>query len=126
LAASSLKLMAFGIALTLGGCATRPENIPAAYVSPEQYAQYSCAQLKTVMTEAKALMDKFSAIQTGKANSDALTVIFVPIPPTKLSGDYAADVAKYKGEVQAIESVQKKKGCIKSAWYNSFSNSMRY
>ena len=126
MAASVLKLLACGFALTLGGCAIRPENIPAAYVSQEPYAQYSCAQLKPLMTEAKTLMDKFSTIQSGKANSDALTLIFVPIPPTKLSGDYAADVAKYKGEVQAIESVQKKKGCIKSAWYNSFSNSMRY
>lgn len=118
--------MAFGIALTLGGCAIRPENIPAAYVSQEQYALYSCAQLKPLMTEAKTLANKFSTIQSGKATSDALTLIFVPVPSSKLSGDYAADVAKYKGEVQAIESVQMKKGCIKSDWYNSFSNSMRY
>jgi hypothetical protein len=42
-------------------------------------------------------------------------VFLVLIPASKLSGDSAADVAKYKGEVEAIETAQIKSSCKKLA-----------
>jgi len=53
-------------------------------------------------------------MQDSKANMDAATVFFVLIPASKLTGDSAADVAKFKGEVEAIETAQIKNGCKKA------------
>ncbi|MBC7917800.1 MAG: hypothetical protein H7Y28_08320 [Rhodoferax sp.] len=54
-------------------------------------------------------------MQDTKANLDAATVFLVLIPASKLSGDHAGDVAKYKGEVEAVETAQIKNGCKKVA-----------
>ena len=70
-----------------------------------------CPQLSTSMTDARAQLAKFSSMQDTKANLDAATVFLVLIPVSKLSGDSAGDVAKYKGEVEAIETAQIKKSC---------------
>lgn len=102
------------VALTLavlGGCATRPESIPASYVSHEKYMGNDCVRLATYMADARADLQKFSAMQDTKANMDAASVFFVLIPASKLTGDSAADVAKFKGEVEAIETAQVKTGC---------------
>ena len=50
-------------------------------------------------------------MQNSKANMDAGTVFFVLIPASKLSGDHEADVAKWKGEVEAINTAQEKLKC---------------
>jgi hypothetical protein len=42
---------------------------------------------------------------------DAATVFFVLVPASKLSGDHAGDVAKWKGEVEAIDTALIKSGC---------------
>lgn len=106
------KLVFAAMALAvLSGCATRPESIPASYVSHEKYMGNDCTQLATNMSDARADLQKFSAMQDSKANMDAATVFFVLIPASKLTGDSAADVAKFKGEVEAIETAQIKKGC---------------
>lgn len=93
------------------GCATRPESIPASYVSHEKYMGSDCVQLSTLMSDARSDLQKFSSMQDSKANMDAATVFFVLVPASKLTGDHAADVAKFKGEVEAIETAQVKKGC---------------
>jgi hypothetical protein len=50
-------------------------------------------------------------MQDSKANLDAATVFFVLIPASKLSGDHAGDVAKFKGEIEAIETALIKTNC---------------
>ena len=115
LTASFLKLIAFGIALTVVGCATRPESISASYVSHEKYVSNDCSQLTNIMADSRAQLAKFSAMQDSKANLDAATVFLVLIPASKLTGDSAGDVAKYKGEVEAIETAQIKNGCKKNS-----------
>lgn len=98
---------------TLAGCATRPESISASFVSHEKYVGNDCLQLSANMADARAELVKFSSMQDSKANVDAATVFLVLIPFSKLSGDHAGDVAKYKGEVEAIETAQIKNGCKK-------------
>ena len=97
--------------LVLSGCATRPESISASYVSHEKYSELSCEQLNTTMADARANLVKFSDMQNTKANIDAATVFFALIPASKLTGDSAGDVAKWKGEVEAIETAQIKTKC---------------
>jgi PBP1b-binding outer membrane lipoprotein LpoB len=99
--------------LLIAGCATRPESISASYVSHEKYSGQDCTQLSLSLSDARANLDKFSAMQNTKANLDAATVFFVLIPASKLSGDHAGDVAKAKGEVEAIETALVKNGCRK-------------
>jgi hypothetical protein len=96
---------------TLAGCATRPESISASYISHEKYMGNDCTQLATKMTDARSELAKFSGLQNTKANVDAATVFFVLIPASKLTGDSAGDVAKWKGEVEAIDTAQIKTKC---------------
>ena len=112
---SIYKLLTICFAVTMVGCATRPESISASYVSHEKYMGNDCTQLTDNMAEARAQLAKFSALQDSKANVDAATVFLVLVPASKLSGDHAGDVAKYKGEVEAIETAQIKTKCKKVA-----------
>jgi len=97
--------------IALSACATRPESISASYVSHEKYMGSDCVQLSTLLADARADLQKFSSMQDSKANMDAATVFLALVPASKLTGDHAADVAKFKGEVEAIDTAQIKKGC---------------
>lgn len=99
--------------LISSGCATRPESISASFVSHEKYMGQDCKQLALQMSEARSQLAKFSSLQDSKANVDAATVFLVLIPASKLSGDHAGDVAKFKGEVEAVETALIKTGCKK-------------
>ena len=44
-------------------------------------------------------------------NRSKTIVFFVLIPASKLSGDHEGDVAKWKGEVEAINTAQEKLKC---------------
>jgi hypothetical protein len=103
----------FLVGVIVGGCATRPESISATYVSHEKYAGRDCGQLALDMSHARAELQKFSSLQNSKANTDAATVFFILIPTSKLSGDHAGDVAKWKGEVEAVDTASIKAGCRK-------------
>ena len=109
------KFSVFGFALAIAGCATRPESISASFVSHEKYIGQTCPELTDSMADARTKLTDYSKKQDNKANLDAATVFFVLIPASKLSGDHAGDVAKYKGEVEAIETAQIKNGCKKIA-----------
>lgn len=98
-------------AVILAGCATRPESISASYISHEKYMGKDCTQLGLAMSDARNELAKFSSMQDSKANIDAATVFFVLVPASKLAGDHAGDVAKWKGEVEAIDTALIKTGC---------------
>ena len=99
------------VATLIGGCASRPESISASYVSHEKYIAGDCARLATQISDARAELAKVSEMQNSKANGDAFGVFLLGIPFSKLSGDHAGDVAKWKGEVEAIETAQIKNNC---------------
>jgi hypothetical protein len=100
-------------AALIAGCATRPESISASYVSHEKYSGKDCTNLSLDMSNARSELAKYSSLQDSKANLDAATVFFVLIPASKLSGDHAGDVAKWKGEVEAVETALVKANCRK-------------
>lgn len=99
-------LSIIAITLTIAACANRPESIPASYTSHEKYTMLDCTKLATQLGDARAELAKFSEQQNSKATGDAWGVFLVLIPVSKLSGDYEGDVAKWKGEVAAIETAQ--------------------
>lgn len=108
----NVRLLVVGsIALMASACATRPESIVAQHVSHEKYTGLDCTQLATKLGDARAELYKYSDAQDSKANWDAAGVFLLALPVSQLSGDHEADVAKWKGEVEAITTAQIKNGC---------------
>ena len=104
-------LLISSIIILVSACATRPANISASYVSHEKYIGGDCARLATQISDARAELAKVSKMQNSKANVDFVTVLLVLFPVSKLTGNYADDVAKWKGEVEAIETAQIENRC---------------
>ena len=96
----------------LSGCASRPDSISASYVSHEKYIDNECSVLDTKMANARSQLTDFSSKQTSMANADAVGVFLVLIPVSQLAGDHEAAVAKWKGEIEAIETAQIKNKCV--------------
>lgn len=103
--------MFVAVCLFVISCAPRPESIKASFVSHEKFTHLNCEQLNTKIGDARAELGKYCKMQDSKANGDAVGVFLLGIPFSKLSGDHEGDVARLKGEVEAIETAQIKKGC---------------
>ena len=93
------------------GCASRPESISASHVSHEKYGTNTCSELAVLRADARIDLQTISSKQNSKANWDAASVWFILIPASQLTGDFKADVARLKGEVEAIETAQSIKSC---------------
>ena len=101
----------------LVGCATSPKDIAPAYVSPILYQNLTCEQL----AQEAARVSQAAAVATGaqqdQASKDAVmtTVGVVLFWPSLffIGGDKgnAAEVARLKGEMQAIEQANISKNC---------------
>lgn len=111
------KYVAVAVAASLAGCASRSENIAAAYVSPNQYASYNCRMLEEEATRVSARAIASSGAQDSKATGDAVAttvgvVLFWPaLFFIKGEGASAAEVARLKGEMEAIEQASIQKRC---------------
>ena len=103
-------LSIFAVVL-ISSCANRPESIAASYTSHERYMDLDCKQLISTMESARSKLALYSDKQNTSANVDAGGVFLVLIPPSAFAGDSEADVAKWKGRVEAVETAQIKKKC---------------
>ncbi len=92
-------------------CGNRPESIHASYVSYEKFMHLDCDSLNTKMNDTKIELEKVSRMQDNTADGDAVGVCLLGIPFSKLSGDHEGEIAKLKGEIEAIETAQIKKKC---------------
>jgi type IV pilus biogenesis protein CpaD/CtpE len=98
-------LIAF-VFIVLHGCASRPESISPSYVSHERYQNTECENLTIEKNKAINELVKYSDLQNNDANNDAVGVFLLGVPFSQLSGDHKADVAKWKGTIDAIETAQ--------------------
>ncbi|MEQ1768781.1 MAG: hypothetical protein ABL879_03000 [Devosia sp.] len=103
--------------VVLAGCATSPKNIQAAYVSPVLYQNLSCEQLSQEALRVSSAAAAASGQQESQASSDAVAmgvslVLFWPAM-FLIGGDKgnAAEFARLKGEMQAIEQANIAKNC---------------
>ena len=103
--------------LFVAGCATPPDKIETAYVSPLQYENYTCEQIQA---EALRVSDRAAhamGIQKKKAKNDAVKVgvALVIFWPAALfvagKGANEHEVARLKGEIEALEKVSIQKEC---------------
>lgn len=101
----------------LGACADKSDQIAASYVSPTIYQGMSCQQLAIEAQSVANRAAAASAAQDKKASNDAVavgvgTVLFWPaLFFIKGDGAQAAEVARLKGEMQAIETANTIKNC---------------
>lgn len=108
---------AVSIAALLSSCASKPQDIEAAYVSPTLYESLTCDQLREEATAVSARAIAASGAQQKKADNDAVAVgvgvvIFWPaLFFAKGDGATAAEVSRLKGEMKAIEMASLKNNC---------------
>lgn len=105
------------VALALAGCAKSADQVSAAYVSPMQFQGYTCQQLAQEAERISARAVALTGAQNRQAASDAMVtavavVIFWPAA-FMVGGDNAqtAELARLKGEMEAIEQVSIHKKC---------------
>ena len=117
-----MRFIPSAIALTAlvgstAGCASKSEDIAAAYVSPTSYQSLTCAQLGEEAQRVSARASQAVGVQNKKAADDATAtavslILFWPAA-FLIKGDKAsaAEVARLKGEMQALEQANTAKKC---------------
>jgi uncharacterized protein YceK len=105
----------------LAGCASSAKHIAPSYVSPIIYQDYDCSQLAQEAQRVTSHARRAAGIQDEKSNNDAVAtgvavVLFWPAAFFVSGGDgqTAAELAKLRGQKEAIEqaAIQKKCGTI--------------
>ena len=110
-------IAATAFAVVLTGCASAPKDIAPAYVSTGLYENLSCNQLRSEAEGVSARAAAANGQQDKNRGSDvAMTTVAVVLfwPAAffmKGDGAAAAEVARLKGEMQAIEQVNRIKNC---------------
>lgn len=103
--------------ITLASCASKADKISASYVSPTLYNNLSCPQLRNEAQVVSQRAAEAAGLQDKKAGQDAaITAVGVVLFWPALffnngDGATAAEVARLKGEMQAIEDASRRKGC---------------
>ncbi|MEM8658723.1 MAG: hypothetical protein AAGF22_11585 [Pseudomonadota bacterium] len=111
------RTLALAALLMTAACADAPEKIGASYVSPLSYDRLNCQQLSDEAYRVGARSQQAIAAQQKQANDDAAAtavglVLFWPAL-FFIDGDdeTASDVARLKGEMEALEAANDAKGC---------------
>jgi len=104
-------------AAVLAGCATRANDVAPAYVSPLTYDRFSCDQLRDEATRVSSRAIAATGAQNRRATNDAVAtgvtlILFWPaVFLVRGDGAQAAELARLKGEMDAIEQASTGKGC---------------
>ncbi|MCK0100988.1 hypothetical protein [Pseudohalocynthiibacter sp. F2068] len=110
--------IAFLVAATaLAGCAKKSSDIKAAYISPLQYQNHSCGQIFTEAQHVSFRLAQAAGIQNQTANDDTGNMvggILFWLPSflfIKGNSEAAAEVARLKGHMEALEQANHQKRC---------------
>lgn len=101
----------------LCGCASKSAEIQASYVSPVLYQNLTCQQLNVEAQNVSQRAMMASGVQDKKAGQDAavmavgLIVFWPALFFTSGDGAAAAEVARLKGEMEAIEKASVANNC---------------
>ena len=99
-------------------CSKSSKEIVGLYVSPLQYADYSCDQIKSEMIRVSTKVKSLTGVlDENKENDQMITgagiILFWPalffIGGTK---EQEAEYARLKGEYEALDKVAIKKNCL--------------
>ena len=112
-----MRLVLLALSCALAGCASKSNEIAAAYVSPLQYENLTCPQIAEEAQRVSQRAAIAAGAQDSQASKDAVStavavVIFWPAA-FFIGGDKgnAAELARLKGEMDAIEQASIRKNC---------------
>ena len=110
------KILLLLVLMSVTGCAKHSNEIKASYVSPLEYSGYSCKQIKGELSRVGRKMNEVSGIQDDTAGDDAVAmgvglVLFWPALFFIDSDDQHVELARLKGEFDALEQVAIQKNC---------------
>jgi hypothetical protein len=111
------KIILSGVAaLALAGCAADPASIAPAYVSPTAYSGYDCRAMNAEAARLNARLASVTGQQQEAANNDAAMaavalVLFWPALFAMGNGDQSAELARLRGEAEALQSAAIARGC---------------
>jgi hypothetical protein len=101
--------------LVISACAKNPDKIPAAYVSPALYQNYDCDQVREEIIRVSHRVDQVSGKQRSERTKDTVAttvgvIIFWPALFFLIGDDKKDEIARLKGEYEALEiaAIQKK------------------
>lgn len=102
--------------LGIVSCASRPENISASYVSPLEYQPYNCNQIRQEMMRVSRRVSEIAGVQEDQATKDTVAlgvglVLFWPALFFMIGKDQHEELARLKGEYEALEKVAIQKEC---------------
>jgi hypothetical protein len=105
------------LACCLAACAKGSSEIAASYVSPYQYEPYTCPQLAEEAQRVSRRASEVAGVQDQKATNDAVAttvgvIVFWPaLFLMKGNDQQTAELARLRGEMEAIEQVSIRKKC---------------
>lgn len=110
------KVISGLLLLALTGCASKAQNISATYVSPLQYQSYSCPQIGDEIGRVSRKVMEVSGQQDTTASKDAVAmtvglVLFWPALFFLPGGEHKDELARLKGEYDALEGIAVTKEC---------------
>lgn len=103
-------------ATMLVGCAQRADEIAPSYVSPLAYESYTCQQIFEESKRVSARAASVAGVQDSQASNDAVAmgvglVVFWPALFFIGGQDQSAELARLKGEKDALEQAAIRKNC---------------
>lgn len=105
-------VLAACVAISMAGCAKRPDAIVPVDIPMAAYSNLDCEALARELVTERATLASLSEQQSSAATGDAVGVFLAGVPlSSTFGGDKEGQVAVSKGKVNAIESAIKAKGC---------------
>ena len=108
---------AAALSASLAACATAPEDISPAYVSPLQYSVYGCEQIRMELFRVSSRVREVSGMQRRGRNADTAAVVVTALifPPAALfasrGGGHEEEIANLKGQYDALSIAAVEKNC---------------
>ena len=104
------------VAALLSGCADHADKVQGTYVSPVQYQDYSCKQIRQEMMRVSRKVNEVSGVQDKQASNDSAAmgvglVIFWPALFFLAGHDQHTELAELKGQYDALEEEAIQKDC---------------
>ena len=100
----------------MSACAPEASKIQPSYVSPLQYQDYSCKQIRSEIGRVGRKMSEVNGSQDKTASDDSAAmavgmILFWPALFFIDSSDQRVEVARMKGEFDALEQAAIQKNC---------------
>lgn len=110
------KIFLLTCCLLVSACAQKSEKIQASYVSPLQYQDFDCQQIRGEISRVGRKMSEVAGVQDKTASNDAAAmgigmVLFWPALFFIDNTDQRVELGRLKGEFDALEQAAIQKNC---------------